>query len=118
MARIHSFFADEYVRQVSFSVQPEQDQPEVLAQYAKKFKADPSRWHFLTGDPEVIHEIAHAGFKMGDPDSLINHSTKFALVDRSGFIRGYYEGTEPEAVDELMEDLVYLYQATFEEAQN
>src|SRR5947207_1625251 len=38
------------VKLVSFTVDPKRDTPEALAKYAKFFKADDSRWYFLTGD--------------------------------------------------------------------
>ena len=38
------------VRLVSFSVDPYNDTPEVLTEYAKRYNADPERWLFLTGD--------------------------------------------------------------------
>ncbi len=37
------------IRLVSFSVDPDTDTPAVLAEYAKRYGADPDRWLFLTG---------------------------------------------------------------------
>ena len=44
-------------RLVSFSVDPKWDTPAILGDYAKKWKADPERWLFLTGDDHVIHTL-------------------------------------------------------------
>jgi protein SCO1/2 len=41
------------VRMISISIDPEQDTPERLREYARKFKAGP-QWMFLTGDLEKI----------------------------------------------------------------
>ena len=46
------------VQLVSFTVDPERDTPEVLKQYARRFKADESRWHFLTGEKDTVFAAA------------------------------------------------------------
>jgi protein SCO1/2 len=56
------------VRMVSISIDPEQDTPERLHEYARKFKAGP-QWMFLTGDLEKIVAVqksfdAYRGNKM------------------------------------------------------
>src|SRR6185436_3679859 len=43
---------------VSFSVNPETDTPQVLAQYAQKYGETSNRWHSLTGTMEEIKELA------------------------------------------------------------
>ena len=90
------------VKFVSVSVDPETDTPEVLAAYSEKFGADPSRWHFLTGEMASIQKLAVDGFKIGSVDDPVIHSTKFCLVDKAGNIRGYFTGTEPEELDQLV----------------
>jgi protein SCO1 len=90
------------VKFVSVSVDPETDTPEVLAAYGEKFGADPKRWHFLTGEMASIQELAVNGFKIGSVDDPVIHSTKFCLVDKAGNIRGYFTGTEPEELDQLV----------------
>ncbi|HEY2138708.1 MAG TPA: SCO family protein, partial [Chthoniobacterales bacterium] len=81
------------VHLVSFTVDPERDTPEVLRAYADKLRKEPLRWDFLTGPIETITSISRDGFKLGisegdQPDSGPVHSTRFALVDRRGTIRG------------------------------
>jgi len=93
---------------VNFSVDPERDTPEVLREYGAKLHADPERWHFLTGAPEEIERIAVKGFLIGDAENLILHSQKFALVDRQGRIRGYYEGTDNAEMGVLARDIKRL----------
>jgi protein SCO1/2 len=56
------------VRMLSISIDPEQDTPERLREYARKFKAGP-QWMFLTGDLEKIVAVqksfdAYRGNKM------------------------------------------------------
>lgn len=109
MARVHERFKnDPRVKLVSVSVNPAYDTPEILAQYAKRFSADPESWHFLHGPEEDVLALTVGGFKMGDPDDVIAHSQRFALVDTEGFVRGYYLGVDAASVDELMGDIKRL----------
>ncbi len=93
------------VRLVSFSVDPERDTPRVLRRYAERYGADPERWLFLTGDEALIRTVAVDGFKLGSMDDLILHSAKFALVDRTGAIRGYYDSGDADVVSRLAADI-------------
>ncbi|MCH7812911.1 MAG: SCO family protein, partial [Planctomycetes bacterium] len=93
------------VRLVSFSVDPERDTPRVLRRYAERYGADPERWLFLTGDEALIRAVAVEGFKLGSMDDLILHSAKFALVDRTGAIRGYYDSGDADVVSRLAADI-------------
>lgn len=104
---------DAPVRFVSITVDPARDTPEVLAAYAKRVRNDP-RWTFLTGNRDDIVKLSVQGFKLsaGDPmpgGEPLLHSSKFAVADKSGMIRGYYDatdGTVPEQVAEVVERLV------------
>lgn len=46
-------------RLISISIDPEQDTPEQLRDYAKRFKAG-GNWHFLTGQPDDIRAVLQA----------------------------------------------------------
>jgi len=111
MARLqHDLSGSKDVVLVSFTVDPEFDKPAVLRQYATRYGADPQRWLFLTGDPEKIYPLIHDGFHLAaeqnqgedrKPGYEVMHSTRLALVDGQGHIRGYYDAKEPEAVERL-----------------
>lgn len=98
---------------VSFSVDPDRDTPARLAEYAKGYGATADRWLFLTGDKAQIRMLSIDGFHLsvGDatPEDLaagaepVLHSTRLALVDGNGHVRGYYDGTKDESVNELGE---------------
>lgn len=102
--------SDPDVRLVSISTDPEKDTPEVLKLYAEKFRAS-DRWLFLTGDKPRIFDLANKGFKLSvteDPAASaepITHSTKLALVDCDGVVRGFYDGLDEEGVDRLLRDV-------------
>ena len=78
------------VRLVSFTVDPVRDTPPVLAAYSKHFLAQPGRWFFLTGEPGRLNHLGLNAFHLNAVDGNLDHSTRFALVDRRGQIRGYY----------------------------
>lgn len=93
------------VRLISISVYPEHDTPEVLTKYAAQYNADTNRWYFLTGEEGTVQEVIKDGFKIGDYEDIIFHSEKFALVDRSGMIRAYYNGMKTEDMKKLKKDI-------------
>lgn len=104
-------------RLVSISVDPEHDRPEVLADYAERYRAS-DRWLFLTGDREEIYRLAGEGMHLGfDPNpplvpleegDNIFHSNRFVLVDGLGRVRGYYDSESSEELELLRKDLLGL----------
>ena len=107
----------EQIELVSITVDPNFDTSAVLADYAKQMQADPERWHFLTGSREDIWDLCKKGFKLAVDDappeapSPIMHSSRMMLVDRKGRIRGFYEGTTREGMNELRMGLENLLQS-------
>ena len=93
------------VRLVSISVYPEYDTPEVLTKYASQYDANTSRWYFLTGQESTVKRVIKDGFKIGDYEDIIFHSEKFALVDKKGMIRAYYNGMKTEDMKKLKKDI-------------
>ncbi|GIW39763.1 MAG: hypothetical protein KatS3mg076_0340 [Candidatus Binatia bacterium] len=114
LARIQDdlFRLDRRFRLVSFSVDPEYDTPPVLSEYARRFRADPERWWFLTGDASQLEPVVFRGFHLaferkegeGDPNERITHTDRLVLVDDRSRIRGYYRATEPEDLERLLAD--------------
>ncbi len=108
--------ANQPVKLVSFTSDPEYDTPKILNKYAERFGADSNRWWFLTGDKPQIRRLAVNDFKFvvvekkpeerDVPEDLFLHSTWFVLVDRQGRVRGwtdkpgslhaYYDSENPE----------------------
>lgn len=102
------------VRLVSFSVDPEGDTPRHLQYYAKEFNADTNRWYFVTGEKTGLYNLIIDSFllpastevdsRSDFPKNFI-HSEKFAVVDRHGFVRAFFDGmdrTTPERVTETI----------------
>lgn len=108
MARLQEELKDTPdLKLITFTVDPERDDPAELTRYAANFRADPSRWTFLTGTEKDIHGLMKDGFKLGIERAKtpvkgqeFDHSTRLVLVDRDGTIKGYFPGvasSEPEA---------------------
>lgn len=97
----------EEIRLVSFTVDPTTDTPMVLANYADRYQAQDGRWFFLTGPKDAIYTLAREGFLLTVDDTIgteiepIAHSTRFVLVDKTGNIRAYYDGTDPDEVAKI-----------------
>jgi cytochrome oxidase Cu insertion factor (SCO1/SenC/PrrC family) len=92
MARMEQNLAgDPQVQFVTFTVDPRNDTPAVLAKYADRYKADPNRWWFLTGPEKPLYDLIQKGFYQAVLDNrdgpsepgqfAVTHSTQFALVD-------------------------------------
>lgn len=96
------------VRFLSFSVDPANDTPAVLAAYAKKWAPDEPRWTLLATDAETL-PVTAAGFHVtaeknkpgGAPVPHHPHSSVFVLVDRAGMVRGVYDSEHREDLKAL-----------------
>ena len=114
MALLEKRLGPSGARFVSFSVDPEHDDPKTLLEYARKYNANADRWVFLTGEKEALWKLSSEGFRLGvdevSPDEIkagaqpILHSSHFVLVDREGTIRGFYDSSEPAKLEELTQD--------------
>jgi protein SCO1/2 len=96
------------VKLVSFTVDPKRDTPEVLAEYSKKFGVDANRWSFLTGTVATLNMLDQDAFKLGTVGDEIEHSTRFALVDKKGHIRAYYALSDGNPEDKIAKDVSRL----------
>ena len=101
------------IRFMSYTVDPEYDTPEVLAKYAKQQEAIDERWFFITGDKSEIYDLGVNGFRVTTQEDVNEqgnflHSEKMILVDAKGHIRGFYDGTSPDEVRVLEEDIKIL----------
>jgi protein SCO1/2 len=93
------------VKLVSFTVDPKNDTPAALAAYASRYHAEPGRWFFLTGEQSALETLCRNGFKLGDVDGSLVHSTRFVLLDRHSRVRGFYSTSEDGALGHLLHDI-------------
>jgi len=105
---------------LSFTVDPAHDQPEQLKQYAQDHGYSPGQWHFITGNKKELYALARTSFfvlkpaeaeNLGDAGNDFIHTNNFVLIDQDRHIRGYYDGTNPKAVGQLIIDIDKLLKA-------
>jgi len=119
----NEFFGNPNLGIASFSIDPTQDTPSVLKEYAKKYKITNPNWHLLTGDKDEIYKLANQGFNLyvgedSEVEGGFEHSGFFALIDQEGNIRSrvddngnpiiYYNGLEDSGIQMLKEDIKEL----------
>lgn len=109
MLRIQEEFKDEpMVKLVSFTMDPKRDTPEKLTNYANAIGAKTDKWWFLTGDKEATFDLANEYFIVAYEDAEspggFDHSGKLILVDKSGHVRSFSEGTDPSETPKIIAD--------------
>ena len=92
-------------RLLAVTVDPENDTPAVLADYASKIGADPERWKFLTGDPRALARVAeNFGVLYYADHGKIVHGQAVAVVDPDGKLAAIYYGSDWEP-EQILKDL-------------
>ncbi|MFT6747378.1 MAG: protein SCO1/2 [Glaciecola sp.] len=105
-----SFNNDPEVSFLSHSVTPVEDSVPVLKAFANKYGIEGNQWHFVTGDKKHIYDLARKNYfaatSLGDGgDHDFVHTENFVLVDTKKRIRGIYDGTSFDQIDQLIEDI-------------
>ncbi|WP_461444500.1 SCO family protein [Maribacter sp.] len=112
MASIQDKIGDE-VLLLSHSVTPNIDSVAQLKKYALEKGVDDTKWNLVTGDKKQIYELARKSYLAvktdgdGGPYDMI-HTENFILVDKERRIRGFYDGTKTEDMEQLLNDLEVL----------
>src|SRR5690554_913553 len=106
----------------SFTIDPINDTPDEMKEYAKSLGATSPNWHFLTNTQDEIFALAEKfqlyAAQNDDAPGGFEHSGMFALIDKNGNIRSrkdamgnpivYYDGVEEEGIEMLKEDIKIL----------
>lgn len=104
---------DDEVMLLSHSVTPEIDSVAQLKKYATKKGVIDRKWNLVTGDKKQIYELARKSYLAvktdgnGDEYDMI-HTENFMLIDKKRQIRGFYDGTKPEDIAQLLVDIKTL----------
>ncbi|MEQ1677421.1 MAG: SCO family protein, partial [Chitinophagaceae bacterium] len=98
---------------LSFSIDPERDSVERLKKWADRFQINPDQWWLLTGNKQMIYNLAINEMKMfaedgKGVDTNFIHSDKFVLIDANRYVRGYYDGLDSASLAKLSSDLIML----------
>jgi protein SCO1 len=114
MAEIQKELADDNeVMLLSHSVTPEIDSVAQLKKYALEKGVNDTKWHLVTGDKKQIYELARKSYLAvkdagdGGPFDMI-HTENFMLIDKKRQIRGFYDGTNPDEISRLLDDIEIL----------
>jgi len=83
------------VVQITITFDPVHDPPQVLADYARTWKANPKTWHFLTGSPEDVQRVCSwFGIESWPNEGLLVHTLHTAIIDRDGRLAVNLEGNQ------------------------
>jgi len=106
---------DSDVLLLSHSVTPEIDSVAQLKRYAVKKGVNDTKWNLVTGDKKQIYELARKSYLAvktdgdGGPFDMV-HTENFMLIDKKKQIRGFYDGTNSEDIERLIDDIAILKQ--------
>ena len=101
---------DKHIQFISFSINPSYDGPSKLRAYRKHYGITAKNWQFLTGDEEATHALGVDYFQVFANKDIESsggyaHSPAFVLVDKEGYVRGVYIGTDTKQVNLLQKDV-------------
>ena len=101
---------EKHIQFISFSINPTYDSPSKLRAYRKHYGITAKNWEFFTGDEEATHELGVNYFQVFANKDIESaggyaHSPAFVLVDKEGYVRGVYIGTDTKQVDLLQKDV-------------
>ena len=104
---------DRDVMLLSHSVTPDIDSVAQLKRYALEKGVNDEKWNLVTGDKKEIYRLARKSYLAvkdngdGGPFDMV-HTENFMLIDKKSQIRGFYDGTNEEDIDRLLNDLEIL----------
>ncbi|MGH1385329.1 SCO family protein [Kordia sp.] len=103
---------DDDIMLLSHSVTPEIDTVAQLKRYAIEKGVNDAKWNLVTGDRKQIYDLARKSYlavkSNGDEDYSMVHTENFMLIDKERRIRGFYDGTKEEEIEQLLEDIEIL----------
>lgn len=114
MLRLYERYSNEnQLALLSFSIDPDFDQPHVLKAYASRLHIKSPKWNMVTGEKAKIYELGQKSFMVTAQEDKNEaggfvHSGAFILVDKQRHVRGIYDGTNEQEVNHLIEDIELL----------
>ena len=103
---------------LSHTVIPEVDTVEQLKKYAIENNVDDSKWNLVTGEKKQIYDLARKSYlavedaEYGKFDMI--HTENFMLIDKQRQIRGFYDGTNDEEIEQLISDIKILKKLNYD----
>ena len=97
---------------ISHGLDTKRDNVPALKKYADALEVSAEKWHFVTGDKDLIYEMADnyfiAAAENPEAPGGFDHSGKLILVDKNRHIRSFCEGTDAKDVDRFIIDIQNL----------
>jgi len=108
---------DERIAFLSHSIDFKYDSPSILKGYAEKLGVTNNQWQFVNGSKKDIYGIAEQYLVYTKEDATVpggyDHQGYLVLIDKDRHIRGAYDGTNEEQVEQLFTDLGILLKEQF-----
>jgi protein SCO1/2 len=93
---------------LSITIDPQYDTVEVLAEYARIWRANAEGWRMLTGSREHIGEVASRfGLVYWPEEGAITHTSTTGVIARNGRLAALIEGSsyDPMQLGDLIASL-------------
>lgn len=114
MAQVQEKLKDDHdLLLLSHSVTPQIDSVAQLKKYALEKGVNDAKWNLVTGDKKHIYELARKSYLAvkddGDGGKYdMIHTENFMLIDKERRIRGFYDGTNPQDIERLLQEIDIL----------
>ena len=113
--KLSTYINDPDILLLSHSVTPNIDSVPTLKKYAIEKKVIDNKWHLVTGSKNKIYKLARESYlavkSRGDnKEHGMIHTENFVLIDKQRRIRGFYDGTNIDSVNDLINDILILKQ--------
>jgi protein SCO1/2 len=114
MLKVYQEFKDNQdVGIISHTIDFKYDTPSKLKSYSTKLGVTGDQWQFLKGAKDSVYRLAEKNYLVAvAEDSKASdgyiHQGWFILVDKDKRLRGAYDGTKPDQVENLIEDMKTL----------
>lgn len=114
MLKVYDKFKDNpEVMIASHTIDYKHDTPAVLKEYATKLGVSGKQWQFLRGSRDSVYTLAEKHYLVAvnedksAPGGYI-HQGWFVLIDKEKRLRGAYDGTQPDQVEQMISDMETL----------
>lgn len=98
---------------LSHTIDYRYDIPSRLKAYRSKLGADGKQWQFVWGAKDIVYRMAEKDYLVSvnedkaSPGGYV-HQGYLVLIDKHRRVRGAYDGTKTDQVDQLMNDMDIL----------
>lgn len=98
---------------LSHTIDFKYDKPSVLKKYAEKLGVNTDKWQFVYGNKEEVYHLAEHDYlvAVGEDSTARDgyiHQGWLVLVDKHKRLRGAYDGTKTDQVEQLKKDIAIL----------